>query len=118
MLNDRRHRIIRTGLCDFLLRSSWRRTAQLASTWHCYGSDRAVSAAVPCEKHNSSADDLLADRKQTTMSNSVTMPVWHEKQLRAATSAAGVALWAWNVDTDAITMDEHAYELWEVSKRE
>src|SRR5579872_7416800 len=48
----------------------------------------------------------------------VTMPVWHEKQLRAATHAAGVALWSWNVDTDAITMDEPAYDLWEVSKDE
>ena len=47
-----------------------------------------------------------------------TMPVWHEKQLRAATRAAGVALWSWNVDTDAITMDERAYDLWEVSKNE
>jgi two-component sensor histidine kinase len=46
------------------------------------------------------------------------IPVWNEKQLRAATSAAGVALWSWNVDTDAITMDEHAYDLWEVSKDE
>jgi len=60
-----------------------------------------------------------ADRKQIMMSSdSVTMPVWHEKHLRAATRAAGVALWAWNVDTDAITMDERAYELWEVSKSE
>ena len=46
------------------------------------------------------------------------MPVWHEKHLRAANRAAGVALWAWNVDTDAITMDERAYELWEVPKNE
>ena len=46
------------------------------------------------------------------------MPVWHEKHLRAATRAAGVALWSWNVDTDAITMDERAYELWGVSKDE
>ncbi len=44
------------------------------------------------------------------------MPIWHEKHLRAATKAAGVALWSWNVDTDAITMDERAYELWEVPK--
>ena len=51
-------------------------------------------------------------------SDSVTMPVWHEKHLRAATRAAGVALWSWNVDTDAITMDERAYDLWEVSKDE
>src|SRR4051812_3430244 len=30
--------------------------------------------------------------------------VWHEKHLRAATHAAGVTLWSWNVD--AISMDE------------
>src|SRR3954468_12955910 len=61
----------------------------------------------------------MADRKHMTMSSdSVSMPAWHEKHLRAATRAAGVALWAWNVDTDAITMDERAYELWEVSKKE
>src|SRR5215217_5582335 len=47
-----------------------------------------------------------------------TMPTWSEKHLRAATRAAGIALWSWNVDTDAITMDERAYELWEVSKDE
>lgn len=52
------------------------------------------------------------------MSNEVTMPVWREKHLRAATRAAGVALWSWNVDTDAITLDERAYDLWEVSKDE
>ena len=46
------------------------------------------------------------------------MPVWHEKHLRAATRAAGVALWSWNVDTDAITMDEAAYDLWQVPKSE
>jgi two-component sensor histidine kinase len=51
-------------------------------------------------------------------SDEVSMPVWHEKHLRAATRAAGVALWSWNVDTDAITMDERAYDLWEVSKNE
>jgi len=44
--------------------------------------------------------------------------VWHEKHLRAATEAAGVALWSWNVDTDAVTMDERAYELWDVPKHE
>jgi two-component sensor histidine kinase len=46
------------------------------------------------------------------------MLIWHEKHLRAATRAAGVALWSWNVDTDAITMDERAYELWGVPKHE
>jgi two-component sensor histidine kinase len=52
------------------------------------------------------------------MSTAETMPVWQEKHLRAATHAAGVALWSWNVDTDAITLDERAYDLWEVSKDE
>ena len=51
-------------------------------------------------------------------STPTSMPIWHEKHLRAATRAAGVALWSWNVDTDAITMDERAYELWGVSKDE
>ena len=50
--------------------------------------------------------------------NEISMPVWDEKRLRAATRAAGVALWSWNVDTDAITMDERAYDLWDVSKDE
>jgi len=51
-------------------------------------------------------------------SNQPSIPVWQEKHLRAATTAAGVALWSWNVDTDAVTTDERAYELWEVSKSE
>jgi two-component sensor histidine kinase len=29
-----------------------------------------------------------------------------------AVNAAGVALWAWNVDTDVFTMDERGFELW------
>jgi two-component sensor histidine kinase len=52
------------------------------------------------------------------MPSNATMPLWDEKHLRAATRAAGVALWSWNVDTDAITMDESAYDLWAVSKDE
>ncbi len=44
------------------------------------------------------------------------MPIWREKHLRAATRAAGVALWSWNVETDAIAMDEMAYDLWAVPK--
>jgi two-component sensor histidine kinase len=51
-------------------------------------------------------------------SNQPSIPVWQEKHLRAATTAAGVALWSWNVDTDAVTMDERSYELWQVSKSE
>src|SRR5215203_3303873 len=51
-------------------------------------------------------------------STAISMPIWDEKHLRAATRAAGVALWSWNVDTDAITMDERAHELWDISKDE
>lgn len=61
---------------------------------------------------------LQDKHERNAMSNEVTMPVWREKHLRAATHAAGVALWSWNVDTDAITLDERAYDLWEVSKDE
>jgi two-component sensor histidine kinase len=41
-----------------------------------------------------------------------TMPVWSESHLRAATDAAGVALWSWNVHTDEVTLDRRACELW------
>jgi len=41
-----------------------------------------------------------------------TPSAWSERHLRLAIAAAGVALWSWNVDTDKLTMDEGAYELW------
>lgn len=37
---------------------------------------------------------------------------WRPEHLRLAITAAGVALWAWNVDTDEFTMDEHGFQLW------
>lgn len=39
---------------------------------------------------------------------------WKADSLRRAVSAAGVALWSWNVETDAFAMDERGYELWAV----
>ncbi|MFZ4410414.1 MAG: sensor histidine kinase [Paracraurococcus sp.] len=42
------------------------------------------------------------------------MPDWDLPQLRAAIDAAGVGLWSWNVETDAITMDHRAHALWGV----
>lgn len=39
---------------------------------------------------------------------------WQPDHLRLAVSAAGVALWAWNVDTDLFTMDAHGFDLWGV----
>jgi two-component sensor histidine kinase len=38
--------------------------------------------------------------------------VWQAQHLQLAVRAAGVALWAWNVDTDLLTMDERGFELW------
>jgi two-component sensor histidine kinase len=37
---------------------------------------------------------------------------WSPEHLRLAVTAAGVALWAWDVDTDQFTMDERGFELW------
>ncbi|MCQ1856276.1 HWE histidine kinase domain-containing protein, partial [Neorhizobium galegae] len=42
---------------------------------------------------------------------------WGPVQLRRALGAAGVALWSWNVDTDAFVMDAHGYSLWDVSRK-
>ncbi|MBP2459721.1 MULTISPECIES: sensor histidine kinase [unclassified Rhizobium] len=39
---------------------------------------------------------------------------WTSGQLRRAIKAAGVALWTWNVDTDAFTMDQRGYALWDL----
>lgn len=44
-------------------------------------------------------------------------PIWNATHLRLAIEAAGVAMWAWNVDTDRLQMDESAYELWGMPKR-
>ena len=41
--------------------------------------------------------------------------MWDVERLRSATEAAGIALWSWNVDTDEITMDDRAHELWGVA---
>jgi len=40
--------------------------------------------------------------------------VWDERHLRLGVTAAGVALWAWNVDSDRLTMDDIGYGLWAV----
>ena len=37
---------------------------------------------------------------------------WQGDHLRLAVEAAGVAVWAWNVDDDRFTMDERGFELW------
>lgn len=42
--------------------------------------------------------------------------LWESKNLVRAIEAAGVALWSWNVDTDAFAMDDHAYDLWGIPR--
>lgn len=42
--------------------------------------------------------------------------IWNEKRLRFAIEGAGVALWAWNVDTDELILDENAYDMWGVAR--
>ena len=37
---------------------------------------------------------------------------WSAEHLRRAVTAAGVALWAWNVDSGAFEMDEQGFALW------
>jgi two-component sensor histidine kinase len=37
---------------------------------------------------------------------------WRPENFRLAVQAAGVSLWAWNVDDDQFTMDERGFELW------
>jgi two-component sensor histidine kinase len=37
---------------------------------------------------------------------------WRADHLSLAVEAAGVALWAWNVDDDRFTMDERGFKLW------
>lgn len=41
---------------------------------------------------------------------------WDASSLRRAISAAGVALWSWNVETDAFSMDDRGFELWNVTQ--
>ena len=42
--------------------------------------------------------------------------LWEPKNLIRAIQAAGVTLWSWNVDTDALAMDDCAYDLWGISR--
>lgn len=44
--------------------------------------------------------------------------IWAPEHLQLAVMAAGVALWAWNVDNDQFTMDERGFALWGLPWRE
>ena len=42
--------------------------------------------------------------------------LWEPQNLVRAIEAAGVTLWSWNVDTDALAMDDNAYDLWGIPR--
>ncbi|PZN99393.1 MAG: histidine kinase [Hyphomicrobiales bacterium] len=42
--------------------------------------------------------------------------LWEPRNLVRAIEAAGVTLWSWNVDTDALAMDDLAYDLWGIPR--
>ena len=42
--------------------------------------------------------------------------LWEPKNLVRAVESAGVTLWSWNVDTDALAMDDQAYDLWGIPR--
>jgi two-component sensor histidine kinase len=45
------------------------------------------------------------------------LPVWGNEHLRLAITAAGVALWSWNVKDETFAMDKRGYDLWGLSVR-
>jgi two-component sensor histidine kinase len=47
-----------------------------------------------------------------TVSISDETPLWASDNLKRALHAAGVALWSWDVQTDAFAMDEQGFRLW------
>jgi len=42
--------------------------------------------------------------------------LWETKNLLRAVEAAGITLWSWNVDTNALAMDDRAYDLWDIPR--
>jgi two-component sensor histidine kinase len=42
--------------------------------------------------------------------------LWESRNLIRAIEAAGVTLWSWNVDSDALAMDDRAYDLWGIPR--
>ena len=54
----------------------------------------------------------------TSTAESLKPLLWEPKNLVRAVEAAGVTLWSWNVDTDALAMDDRAYDLWGIPRGE
>jgi hypothetical protein len=60
------------------------------------------------------AEEVPVSRDSASPVQKSGMPLWDADKLRLAISAAGVALWSWNVDTNRFTMDKRAFHLWGV----
>jgi hypothetical protein len=60
------------------------------------------------------AGQPVSDKFLDIMTNIIQLKpmLWEPKNLVRAIEAAGVTLWSWNVDTDALAMDDLAYDLW------
>nr|WP_238242841.1 sensor histidine kinase [Methylobacterium iners] len=43
-------------------------------------------------------------------------PEWGADHLRSAVTAAGIALWSWNVDDNTFAMDERGFDLWGLTR--
>ncbi|NCP12586.1 MAG: PAS domain-containing protein [Sphingomonadales bacterium] len=52
----------------------------------------------------------------TTKAETLKPLLWQPDNLVRAIQAAGVTLWSWNVETDALAMDDHAYDLWGIPR--
>ena len=50
------------------------------------------------------------------MTPSSKAPVSDLEHLQLAIDAAGITLWAWNVDSDELTMDDRAFDLWGIPR--
>ena len=64
-----------------------------------------ATSSIDCQNRASNWGDAMSDK------------VWDTERLRVATEAGGIALWSWNVDTDRITMDERAFEIWGIPQK-
>lgn len=52
----------------------------------------------------------------TTSAEHLKPLLWEPKNLIRAVEAPGVTLWSWNVDSDALAMDDRAYDLWGIPR--
>lgn len=52
----------------------------------------------------------------TTTAEHLKPLLWEPRNLIRAVEAAGVTLWSWNVDSDALAMDDRAYDLWGIPR--